>query len=188
MRIREAQGAEPPLGNWARFADAAIAAGEGGGQGGRADGADHAGLAEQPPRTSPPRTSSSTGGLQGDTASVRRCTFVAAGKSPGAFDAVGADADVAHVARRFASWKEEVAAALAEYGPAMDAMLAFVRRVRLRRTMRAFRAHAADSRDVAADRFDVMTRRKRARVYDAWWYVTAATARFTRGRWPSPRR
>ena len=177
------------LGNWARFTDAAIAAEEEAEARATARMARivEAAFAEWRRRAAHIAASYELVRLacvqwRHERASAAFRTFVDAGKSHRALlDAVGADADVAHVARRFASWKEAVAAALAEYGPAMDAMLAFVRRVRLRRTMRAFRAHAADSRDVAADRFDVMTRRKRARVYDAWWHVTAATARFNAG-------
>ena len=177
------------LGNWARFADAAIAAGEEAEARATARMARivEAAFAEWRRRAAHIAASYELVRLaclqwRHERASAAFRTLVDAGKSHRALlDAVGADADVAHVARRFATWKEAVAAALAEYGPAMDAMLAFVRRVRLRRTMRAFRAHAAESRDVAADRFDVMTRRKRARVYDAWWHVTAATARFNAG-------
>ena len=177
------------LGNWARFADAAIAAGEEAEARATARMAriTRAAFAEWRRRAAHIAASYELVRLaclqwRHERASAAFRTLVDAGKSHRALlDAVGADADVAHVARRFATWKNAVAVALAEYGPAMDAMLAFVRRVRLRRTMRAFRAHFVESRDIAADRFDVMTRRKRARVYDAWWHVTAATARFNAG-------
>lgn len=177
------------LGNWARFADAAIAAAEEAEARASARMARivDAAFAEWRRRAAHIAASYELVRLaclqwRHERTSAAFRVLVDAGKSHRALlDAVGADADVAHVARRFAAWKEAVAAALAEYGPAMDAMLACVLRVRLARTMRAFRAHAAESRDIAADRSAVMTRRKRARVYDAWWHVTAATARFNAG-------
>ena len=114
-----------------------------------------------------------------ERASAAFRTFVDAGKEHRSLlDAVGEAADARHRARRFVEWKAVVTAELAKYQPAMDAMLVFVRRMRLRRTMRAFTAHAQTSRDIARDRANVMVRRKRARLYDAWWHVTAAKAKF----------